>query len=184
MLGASPRRGFWLSPDSGRGCERGVPPRPQRRHGRGLGAGLSLPGAPAQCAPALCDKIVVPLLLPGESLLESEFQVRSSKHPKTALLACSWRLALGHSAGGWTLLWGPSRPSRQGSRQAQGPGGTRALERGEGCGEKSAREGTPRSKPQREFERHPRRFSKGLGISARRPLVYDPLNLCRAARSE
>lgn len=115
-----------------------MPARPQHGHGRGVGAGLSFPVVTLPLHPAPCDKIIVPLLLSGESLLKRGFQACNLKCPETSLLACSGRWALGPWVGGWALPWGPSRPSpREASEHSTRA--TRGRRRRTVCGERARR---------------------------------------------
>lgn len=115
-----------------------MPARPRHGHGRGVGAGLSFPVVTLPLHPAPCDKIIVPLLLSGESLLKRGFQACNLKCPETSLLACSGRWALGPWVGGWALPWGPSRPSpREASEHSTRA--TRGRRRRTVCGERARR---------------------------------------------
>lgn len=103
-----------------------------------MGAGLSFPVVTLLLHPAPCDKIIVPLLLSGESLLKRGFQACNLKCPETSLLACSGRWALGPWVGGWALPWGPSRPSpREASEHSTRA--TRGRRRRTVCGERARR---------------------------------------------
>lgn len=103
-----------------------------------MGAGLSFPVVTLPLHPAPCDKIIVPLLLSGESLLKRGFQACNLKCPETSLLACSGRWALGPWVGGWALPWGPSHPSpREASEHSTRA--TRGRRRRTVCGERARR---------------------------------------------